>query len=330
VSHQRGPGLAALFALCALVALVACGATRPEVEPPISPSASATTVRSFLATPEPRASGTVVDLVDGDTLVLSVDGSEVRVRLLSIDTPEADLDQCFAGAATSFVTAVAPPGAQLELEQDVTDVDPFGRLLRYAYLPDGSMLNEQLVRGGFARVAPEGPDRRYLERLRDAEAIARRQGVGIWGECGTPTPAAIVSTATPIATAAIVPTHTSTPTPTPTPTPTGTPIPSPPTATPTPTAVPSPLPTATATASPTATATPTPTPTPAPTAAPTPAPTVTPTAPPTNCDPSYPTVCIPPAPPDLDCGDIPFRRFQVLPPDPHRFDGDKDGIGCES
>ncbi|MBI2776725.1 MAG: HNH endonuclease [Chloroflexi bacterium] len=50
----------------------------------------------------------------------------------------------------------------------------------------------------------------------------------------------------------------------------------------------------------------------------------------TACDPAYPTVCIAPAPPDLDCGDIPFRRFVVLAPDPHRFDGDNDGVGCES
>ena len=49
-----------------------------------------------------------------------------------------------------------------------------------------------------------------------------------------------------------------------------------------------------------------------------------------NCDPSYPTVCIPPPPPDLDCGDIPYRNFPVRPPDPHRFDADNDGIGCES
>jgi len=49
-----------------------------------------------------------------------------------------------------------------------------------------------------------------------------------------------------------------------------------------------------------------------------------------NCDPSYPGVCIAPAPPDLDCGDIPYRRFQVLPPDPHKFDRDGDGVGCES
>jgi hypothetical protein len=55
--------------------------------------------------------------------------------------------------------------------------------------------------------------------------------------------------------------------------------------------------------------------------------------PPTNCDPSYPTVCIPP-PPDLDCGQIAHRNFQVIytvpNPDPHNFDGDRDGIGCET
>lgn len=49
-----------------------------------------------------------------------------------------------------------------------------------------------------------------------------------------------------------------------------------------------------------------------------------------NCDPSYPTVCIPPYPPDLDCGQISFKRFKVVPPDPHGFDRDGDGIGCES
>ena len=49
-----------------------------------------------------------------------------------------------------------------------------------------------------------------------------------------------------------------------------------------------------------------------------------------DCDASYPDFCIPPPPPDLDCGDIPQKRFTVLQPDPHRFDGDKDGIGCES
>ena len=49
-----------------------------------------------------------------------------------------------------------------------------------------------------------------------------------------------------------------------------------------------------------------------------------------TCDPSYPSVCIPPGPPDLDCGQISHRRFAVRAPDPHRFDADDDGVGCES
>jgi micrococcal nuclease len=51
------------------------------------------------------------------------------------------------------------------------------------------------------------------------------------------------------------------------------------------------------------------------------------------CAPSYPDFCIPPPPPDLDCGQITRRNFRVrwdvAAPDPHRFDGDRDGIGCE-
>jgi micrococcal nuclease len=46
------------------------------------------------------------------------------------------------------------------------------------------------------------------------------------------------------------------------------------------------------------------------------------------CDAAYPTVCIPPPPPDLDCNQVRFRGFTVLPPDPHGFDPDNDGNGC--
>jgi len=48
-----------------------------------------------------------------------------------------------------------------------------------------------------------------------------------------------------------------------------------------------------------------------------------------QCDPSYPDFCLAPGIPDLDCKDISARRFRVLPPDPHRFDRDGDGMGCE-
>lgn len=87
---------------------------------------------------------------------------------------------------------------------------------------------------------------------------------------------------------------------------------------------------ATATAQPAATNTPAP-PAPAPTNQPAPTdPPAQQPPPQTNCSPAYPGVCIPPPPPDLDCGDISARRFTVQPPDPHGFDNDGDGVGCES
>lgn len=96
------------------------------------------------------------------------------------------------------------------------------------------------------------------------------------------------------------------------------------------------------------TLTPSPTPTVAPTASPTVRATIAPFVPPrltaaprqvtaapaaagrSGCDPSYPDVCIKPPPPDLDCKDVPHWRFTVRQPDPHGFDENKDGVGCES
>ena len=48
-----------------------------------------------------------------------------------------------------------------------------------------------------------------------------------------------------------------------------------------------------------------------------------------NCSSAYPQKCIPPAPPVLKCKDVGQKNFLVLPPDPHNFDPDGDGIGCE-
>jgi uncharacterized repeat protein (TIGR01451 family) len=49
---------------------------------------------------------------------------------------------------------------------------------------------------------------------------------------------------------------------------------------------------------------------------------------PVLCDPSYPTICIPPPPPRLECNDIPYKNFQVLPPDDQHLDNNFDGVGC--
>ena len=116
------------------------------------------------------------------------------------------------------------------------------------------------------------------------------------------------------------PTRIVTPTPTrePTTTPTLTPTPVP-SLTPTPTQTVTPHVTPANSSTPTASPTPTITATPEPTMSPTPIP---------ERHPSYPRVCTLLPPPDLDCDEIAEKNFHVRPPDSHRLDGDKDGIGC--
>ncbi|MHA1280068.1 MAG: hypothetical protein ACTSQ8_22980 [Candidatus Helarchaeota archaeon] len=148
------------------------------------------------------------------------------------------------------------------------------------------------------------------------------------------------STETPSPTISLSPTITASPTITPSPSVSPTPTNS---RTPTPTRTH----TSTRTSTPTKTKTPRPTDTrwntatPGPTSPPPQPPPPQPTQPPPpqppppeptqggNCCHCYPYVCIPYPPPDLDCADIPYKRFAVVGCDPHGFDGDNDGIGCE-
>ncbi|HET8568554.1 MAG TPA: thermonuclease family protein [Candidatus Limnocylindria bacterium] len=243
-------------------------------------------------------------MTDGDTIRVRLNGLDVAVRYIGIDTPETvdprrDV-QCFGReAATANAALVADK--TVDLEKDVSETDRFGRLLRYVYVGD-AMVNAELVRRGFAKATTYPPDVKYQERFVALEAEARRAEAGLWGSaCAARPPATTApTTAAPPATtprATLPPAVTRTPAP--------------------PTAPPTPVPTVARTTAPLPTLARTATPAPAPTSR-------------SNCDPSYPTVCIPPAPPDLDCPQVPYRNFRVLPPDPHRFDRDRDGIGCET
>lgn len=192
-----------------------------------------------------RIPARVVGVTDGDTIQVAIAGATYPLRYIGMDAPEPR-DLFGSGAAQANRTLVA--GRTVYLETDVTPADKYGRLLRYAYLPDGTFVNAELIRLGWAVAKEYPPDTRYRVLLAQAQQEAMQDGVGLWG----------------------------------------------------------------------------PTPTPKPKPRPTPTPALG-----TGCDPCYPSVCIPPPPPDLDCGQIPFCRFTVLC-DPHRFDGDGDGIGCES
>jgi micrococcal nuclease len=91
------------------------------------------------------------------------------------------------GKEASDKTKELIEGKTVRLEKDVSETDRYGRLLRYVYLPDGRLLNEVLVREGFANAVSYPPDVKYLDQLREAEASAKANKWGLWSsQCDEP------------------------------------------------------------------------------------------------------------------------------------------------
>ena len=199
---------------------------------------------------------TVASVTDGDTIRVLLDGQNVPVRYIGIDTPETQNGPEPMGREAADANARLVAGGEVWLEKDVSETDQYGRLLRNVWVETETgwlFVNLELVRLGLASVVTFPPDVRYHDALLlPAQEAAREAGLGIWSlPVATPTRAGIV-----------------------------------------------------------------------------------PLIPQANCEPSYPDFCLAIGTSDLDCGDVKWRRFTVLwnvaNPDPHRFDGDADGLGCES
>ncbi|MYB42148.1 MAG: nuclease [Chloroflexi bacterium] len=135
----------------------------------------------------PSTTGTVpvAWVVDGDTIDVTIWDETRRVRLLLVDTPEVRPTECYGPEASEYVSSLLPEGSEVRLERDVTDTDAFGRLLRYVYLPDGRMLNELLLEGGYATVFDTRDEEQHEQRLLDAQTRARAASAGLWTACET-------------------------------------------------------------------------------------------------------------------------------------------------
>jgi micrococcal nuclease len=126
-------------------------------------------------------------VVDGDTIVVRVDGRIERVRYIGMDTPESVKPdtpvQCFAEAAAAENRRLVGrrrvrlvPGAEAR--------DRYGRLLAYVYRePDGLFINAELVRRGYARLLTIPPNVAHAAELRRLARRARRAGRGLWSRC---------------------------------------------------------------------------------------------------------------------------------------------------
>lgn len=131
------------------------------------------------STPQPPPSCVVERVADGDTFTCR-DGR--RVRLLGMDTPE--LRQGEPGRqAHAALRRLLPQGSTVRLESDVAPRDRYGRDLAYVWT-GSRMVNEVLVREGWAMLYTLPPNVKYADRLERAQKAARAAGAGLWESGG--------------------------------------------------------------------------------------------------------------------------------------------------
>jgi micrococcal nuclease len=155
-----------------------------------------TTAASPPTTGAVRANATVDHIVDGDTIDVIVDGTEERVRLIGIDTPEIahaasgsrpeQVAECFGDEAMSYTASLIEVGTPVRLERDVVARDDYGRLLAYVYRAgDGVLVNYEIIRHGYAQPLTIPPNVAFSDLMVDAARQAERDDAGLWSACRT-------------------------------------------------------------------------------------------------------------------------------------------------
>lgn len=167
-----------LFALVGMVGGYAARYLRTDDRDRREPAEEALPVEQ-----EGRVRAEVLRVVDGDTIVVDLDGREERVRYIGIDTPETHHprigEEPYGKEATEANRSLVR-GRTVLLDFGAERRDHYGRLLAYVYLPDGTFVNAVLVREGHARILTVPPNVGHADELRDLERQARRDSRGLW------------------------------------------------------------------------------------------------------------------------------------------------------
>ncbi|MCC3271051.1 thermonuclease family protein [Arthrobacter gengyunqii] len=130
--------------------------------------------------------GTVIRVIDGDTLLVDFDDQELTVRLLNVDTPETkDPDkpvECMGPEATDFLTEALPEGSTVTLAFDVEREDRYGRTLAAVYDDEDLLINAEVARRGLGVPVTYEPNSKFRPPVDEAYQEAQEQQAGLFAE----------------------------------------------------------------------------------------------------------------------------------------------------
>jgi micrococcal nuclease len=135
-----------------------------------------------------KAQAKVVHLEDPDSYIVMVDNELSKVQLIGVDAPE-NKDECFGEESKKLASRFFSKNREITLESDseAGEKDVHGRDLMYMTLQDGTLLNEQLIKDGLAKVyVSNDTNYKHKDAFLNAEEEAKSEDLGMWSEdaCG--------------------------------------------------------------------------------------------------------------------------------------------------
>jgi micrococcal nuclease len=187
--------LVVMLLVVVAVASSGCDVSRTPT-PPVRDGATATRSAATVTNAATHAdtngmqAAPVVRVVDGDTIIVRLNGRDERLRYIGINTPETvkpnNPVECYGEAAHQRNEQLVG-GQTVYLVKDISDRDQYDRLLRYVYVraADGQLLfvNLSLVQDGYAQVSTFPPDVAHEQEFRQAQRDARAAKRGLWSAC---------------------------------------------------------------------------------------------------------------------------------------------------
>ncbi len=129
----------------------------------------------------------VTEFIDGDTIAVDMNGTTEIIRMIGVDTPETHRPntpvQCYGPQASDYTKKlIGRSKVRLQADPLNTNRDRYNRLLRYVYLPDGTLVENRIISEGYGFAYTLFPYQK-IEEFKGYETVAKAVGRGLWTAC---------------------------------------------------------------------------------------------------------------------------------------------------